>query len=148
MGELLEDHLPLLSPLILTNIVYSIVDFFGSPRNEMIEKIRQRRSAERDMGSARQWPSLLRLGLVSDHRDRSGCVPLGFLPGIAEATEVSLRLAPSRTLRAGYENDEQAHRVSSVGELLFVVIRAVLLIGMSTSSFSYDLEDLIVVHVG
>jgi len=31
---------PLLSPLILTNIVYSIVDFFGSPRNEMIEKIR------------------------------------------------------------------------------------------------------------
>ncbi|NLU42723.1 MAG: sugar ABC transporter permease [Firmicutes bacterium] len=31
---------PLLSPLILTNIVYSTVDFFGSPRNEMIEKIR------------------------------------------------------------------------------------------------------------
>lgn len=31
---------PLLSPMIVTNIVYTIVDFFGSPRNEMVELIR------------------------------------------------------------------------------------------------------------
>ena len=31
---------PLLSPLIVTNIVYSIIDFFTSPRNELVEFIR------------------------------------------------------------------------------------------------------------
>ena len=33
MGEFLADNLPMVSPLILTNIIYTIIDFFISTSN-------------------------------------------------------------------------------------------------------------------
>lgn len=44
--------LPMLSPLVLTNIVYTIIDFFTSPRNEVIDVIRTTTFDGRGFGTA------------------------------------------------------------------------------------------------
>lgn len=58
--------LPMISPLILTNIVYSVIDFFVSPSNELIQLIRNTtfQGAGFGVSSAMSWLYFLAIMIV------------------------------------------------------------------------------------
>ncbi len=57
--------LPLMSPLILTNIVYTVVDFFTSPGNELLGLIQETTfsGAGFGVGSAMSWVYFINIGI-------------------------------------------------------------------------------------